>query len=83
MTTAVSGVFHREIEVAERRQAEMGWYDGRRLRFLVPVTIGRCRLLSSLKELHAVDVDTAGGVDLLVKSILEDWENRRKLGGRA
>jgi SIR2-like domain/TIR domain len=83
MSTAISGVFHREIQAAQQRQAEMGRFEGQRLRFLVPVTIGRGDLLSPLnEELHTVDVGTPAGVDLLVKSILEDWENREKLGGR-
>ena len=83
MTAAISGVFHREIEAAERRQAEMGEFEGQRLRFLVPVTLGSCALLSSLKDLHTIDVSESDGVGLLVKSILEDWGNREKLGGRA
>jgi hypothetical protein len=83
MSTAISGVFHQEIKVAQERQAEMGAFEGQTLRFLIPITIGRCELLSSLKDLHTVDVDPASDVDLLVKSILEDWENRKKLGGRA
>ena len=76
MTTAIRGVFHREIEAARSRDAEMGESDGQKLRFLLPVKIGDCAPLSSLKDFHLIDVAAAEGVDLLVKSILEDWEKR-------
>jgi nucleotide-binding universal stress UspA family protein len=82
MTTAISGVFHREIEAARSRDAEMGESDGQKLRFLLPVKIGDCARLSSLKDFHMIDVAEAEGVDLLVKSILEDWDKRAVLGTR-
>jgi hypothetical protein len=76
MTTATKGVFHREIAAALKVQEEMGEFEGQKLRFVVPVKIGECALLSSLKALHVIDVSTADGVDSLVKSIREDWERR-------
>jgi hypothetical protein len=76
MTTAIRGVFHREIDAAIERHAEMGEFEGQKLRFLVPVRMGDCALLSSLKNLHVIDVSEADGVDSLIKSILEDWERR-------
>jgi hypothetical protein len=79
MTTAISGVFYREIEAARERDAEMGEFEGQRLRFLIPVTIDHCRLLSSLSEIHAINVTEPGDVDRLVASIQEDWEKREKL----
>jgi nucleotide-binding universal stress UspA family protein len=76
MTTAIRGVFHREIEAALQRQAEMGEVEGQKLRFLVPVKIGAGATLSSLRSLHAIDVSGPDGVYSLVKSILEDWGRR-------
>src|SRR5207247_7903344 len=74
MSTAMKGVFHREIEAALLQDAEMGEFDGQKLRFLIPIKIGDCALLSSLKDLHVIDVSQ--GVDSLVTSILEDWDRR-------
>jgi len=82
MTTAIRGVFHREIEAARSRDAEMGESDGQKLRFLIPVKIGDCAPLSSLKNFHVIDVAEDEGVDLLVKSILEDWDKRAALRTR-
>ena len=83
MTTATTGVFHREIDAALLQQAEMGEFDGQKLRFLVPVQIGACALLSSLKAYHVIDVSEADGMDLLIKSILEDWDRRAGLRSRS
>jgi TIR domain len=84
MTGAVKGVFHREIEAALLQQAEMGEFDGQKLRFLIPIKIGTCEILSSLKTAHVTDVDVseADGMKLLVDSILEDWTKRAKLNCR-
>jgi hypothetical protein len=82
MTTAIQGVFHREIAAASEKQAEMGEVDGIRLRFLIPIKFGACRLLSSLKELHIIDVGTPSGFDQLALSIHEDWKRRKKLNPR-
>jgi hypothetical protein len=82
MTTAIRGVFRREIDSALLRDAEMGEFEGQKLRFLIPVKIGDCALLASLKAFHAIDVRETEGVDLLVKSILEDWERRATLRPR-
>jgi hypothetical protein len=76
MTTRIEGVFHREIEAALQRQGEMGEFEGQKLRFLIPVKLGACSLLSSLQASHVIDVSESNGVRLLVKSILEDWERR-------
>jgi hypothetical protein len=78
MTKRTEGVFYREIAVAKQRQAGMGEFDGQTLRFLIPVNIGDCALLSSLKDFHMIDVSEDKGVDLLVESILEDWDRRAK-----
>ena len=83
MTTAIRGVFHREIEAALVREAEMGEFEGEKLRFVIPVKIGDCALLSSLNGFHVIDVSTADGVDSLVKSILEDSNRRAALRSRA
>jgi len=85
MTTAIRGVFRREIEVAKALQTEMGEFDGQRLHFLVPIKIGDCELLSSLKEFHVIEVDVSvsNSLDLLANSILGDWENRAKLKPRS
>jgi TIR domain/SIR2-like domain len=82
MTTAMRGVFHREIDAALQRQAEMGEFKGQKLRFLVPVKIGACTTLSSLQPLHVIDVNEPDGVDSLVKSLLEDWDRRAALKPR-
>jgi hypothetical protein len=79
MTTAIVGAFHREIEAARERDDLMAEYEGQRLRFLVPVTVGPCQTLSSLKDMHAINIRTPDDVDSLVQSILQDWENREKL----
>jgi hypothetical protein len=42
MALRINGVFHSEIEVALRKQSEMGEFEGQRLRFLLPVKIGEC-----------------------------------------
>ena len=86
MTLATRGVFRREIEAAQEVHRDMGEFEGQRLRFLIPVTIGHCPLLYSLRDLHAIDVSDPGGVDELVKSIKEDWKKRQELNalqGRA
>jgi hypothetical protein len=79
MVNSVSGVFHREIKAARERQDDMGEFEGQRLRFLIPIRVGDSGLLSDLSEFHAPDVSGSGGVDLLVISIMEDWERRAKL----
>lgn len=82
MTTATRGVFNREIEAALVQQAEMGEFDGEKLRFLIPVKIGDCGIMSSLKSFHVIDVGDAAGIDLLAKSIQEDWQRRSTLKAR-
>ncbi len=79
MISAVSGVFHREIQAAQEMQADMGEFEGQRLRFLIPVTIGPLEPLRSLRDFHAIDVSDPEGVNLLVESIREDWEKREKI----
>jgi TIR domain/SIR2-like domain len=76
MTSRVEGIFHREIDAALERQAGMGELDGIGLRFLIPVKIGNCPLLSTLKYAHVIDVSEPQGVDALVQSIQEDWRRR-------
>jgi hypothetical protein len=78
MTTAVSGVFHREIKAALDKDADMGDFDGQRLRFLIPVTVGSCEPLRALADYHMIDVSESDGVQSLAQSILEDWAKRQK-----
>jgi hypothetical protein len=82
MTTQIQGVFNREITAALQRQAEMGEFEGQQLRFLMPVKMGVCPLLSSLKHLNVIDVSERPGVDSLAKSIREDWDRRAALRSR-
>jgi hypothetical protein len=82
MTTAVHGVFNREVEIALERQSEMGEFEGQQLRFLVPVRIGTSQRLSTLSRFHDVDLDAAGGIDALASAILEDWTRRSSLNAR-
>jgi len=79
MTSRVEGVFHREIETALQRQNDMGEVDGQRLRFLIPVRIGPCNVLSALRNAHVIDVGAPAGIDALVASIDEDWQRRLAL----
>ena len=60
----------------------MGEIEGQKLRFLIPVKIGVCALISSLKTSHVIDVGEPDGVDSLVKSVLEDWDRRAALKSR-
>jgi hypothetical protein len=82
MTTAVRGVFFREITAALQRQDEMGEFEGQQLRFLVPVKIGACARLSTLNRFHEIDLDAPDGLDSLVKAIEEDWQRRATLKPR-
>lgn len=82
MTTRIGGVYNREIEAALRRQAEMGEFDGQRLRFVIPIKTGVTQSLASLKTLHVIDIDEQGGVDSLAQSLLEDWARRAELRSR-
>ena len=76
MTSRIEGVFHREIDAALARQLDMGEFDGETLRFLIPVRIGACELLSRLDDQHVVDVGDDAGVAALALSVLEDWQRR-------
>ena len=40
---AVSGVFNWEIKEAQLKQGEMGEFEGQKLRFLIPVSLGAGR----------------------------------------
>lgn len=82
MITATRGVFFREIEAALQQQAEMGEYQGQRLRFLVPVKIGNCQNLASLNSFHVIDVSGQDGANQLIQSILEDQDRRHALRPR-
>lgn len=79
MNARIEGVFHREIEAAMKRHANMGG----QFRFLLPVTMKGGELLPSLNDWHAVAIDTAAGVDALAKSIREDWQRRIERRARA
>lgn len=79
MACRINGVFHREIEVALRKQSEMGEFEGQRLRFLLPVKIGNCPTLSSLASLHVLTLSGPADVAALAASIEEDWKRRGSL----
>ena len=84
MTTAVDGVFHKEVATALQRQDEMGEFDGQQLRFIIPVRIGACPRLSSLARFHEIDLTAGGvGIDALVGTIREDWQKRATLKTRS
>ena len=83
MIARVEGVFHAEIDAALRRQARFGEFEGQQLRFVIPVTAGRCELLSTLSRFHALDISTEAAIDLLVASIREDWQRRGIRKGRS
>jgi hypothetical protein len=76
-------VFHSEIEVALRKQSEMGEFEGQRLRFLLPVKIGECPTLSSLASFHVVTLSGPADVSALASSIEEDWKRRGMLKTRS
>ena len=76
MKARVEGVFHAEIEAAQKRQARFGEFEGQQLRFLIPVKVGRCESLSSLSRFHVLNVSDDGAIDLLAVSIKEDWQRR-------
>lgn len=82
MMNRVVGVFHREIEVALQKQAEMGEFDGNRLRFLLPVKIGNCPTLASLSSLHVLTLSSPTDVSMLAASIDEDWKRRGLMNAR-
>jgi TIR domain/SIR2-like domain len=79
MALRINGVFHSEIEVALRKQSEMGEFEGQRLRFLLPVKIGECPTLSSLASFHVVTLSGPADVGALASSIEEDWKRRGRL----
>jgi len=79
MTTRVSGVFFAEIAAAKEKDQVMGEFEGQKLTFLIPVTLGHSQPLGSLKDLHTIDV--TAGIDDLVTAIQADWEIRLKLNG--
>ena len=82
MALRINGVFHREIEVALRKQSEMGELEGQRLRFLLPVRLGDCPTLSSLASLHVLTLSGPADVTALAASIEEDWKHRGMLDAR-
>ena len=73
MLSRDEGVFHHEIEAALQRQG------GTRppLRFVLPVTLGECPLLPTLRDFHVIDLSKPQGLAALVQSIQEDWRQRR------
>jgi hypothetical protein len=83
MVARVQGVFNREIEAAQKRQSEMGEYQGQRLRFLLPVKMGESPLLSSLEAAHVIDVSAPEGLEALRVAIVEDWARRATLKKQA
>lgn len=85
MLSRVRGVFHEEIAVALKQQGQMGYFDSVPLRFILPVRVGDCGVLPSLKDLHVIDAGTPEGVAALVKAVLVDWDRREQVrtGGRA
>ena len=76
------GVFHKEIAAALDQQAQMGEYEGLRLRFLLPTRLGACPLMGALQDLHVLDMKSPTDTAALVESINEDWVRRGRLSGR-
>jgi hypothetical protein len=76
MSARIEGVFNSEIKAALKRQERFGEFEGQQLRFLIPVTTGRCQLLSTLEDFHALDVSDDAGIEALASSIREDWQRR-------
>lgn len=66
------GVFYKEIEIARGRQSQMR----EDMTFLIPVTLGPCEILSSLREYHVIDAGGDAGIDNLARAIREDWKKR-------
>lgn len=79
MLSRERGVFHREIDAAEKVHHEMGEFEGQQLRFLIPVRFGDCSNLSALSSSHVIDMDEPDGLNALAASILEDWKRRAAL----
>ncbi len=79
LLSRITGVFHREIEVALKRQSEMGELHGQRLRFVLPVKLGACETLSALSSAHVLTLRDPTDVERLVGSIQEDWERRAEM----
>ena len=74
MVARDEGVFHQEIEAALQRQSAMR----APLRFVIPVKLGAdCPVLPTLNHLHVIDVSTPEGIEALLQSIQEDWQQRR------
>ena len=69
MANRVEGYFRKEIEVALDRLSR---FD-RNFVFVLPVTLSPGTPLPELEPLHTVDLTAASGVDLLAKTILDDW----------
>lgn len=78
MTSRIEGVFHREVEAALLRQSNMADF-----RFVLPIRMGDCPMLTALEHIHAIDISAAEGVDALKRSIEEDWQRRVARQGRA
>jgi len=78
MASRIEGVFHREVAAALVRQSDMADF-----RFVIPVRVGDCPLLSSLHHAHAIDINAAGGIESLTVSIEEDWQRRIERRGQA
>ena len=69
--------------MALNREKQMGYFGEDRLRFLLPVTIGKIQPLPSLKHIQAVPVDDYGRIQLLVRSISDDWNKKKQKQRRA
>ncbi len=78
MTSRIEGVFHREVEAALHRQGNMADF-----RFVIPIRMGDCPMLTALEHVHAIDISAPEGVDALTTSIEEDWQRRLARQGRA
>jgi hypothetical protein len=72
MVRRLEGYFYMEIAEALKRQERIK--EG--VRFVFPVSAGNVESLPMLEHLHCVRVDTDEGVNTLVRSILEDWQQR-------
>ena len=74
----VESYVYKEVRIALERQSRFA--SG--YRFIIPVNLEPCIGLSECESLQTVDLSENGGIVELVKTILEDWEKRKRIRGR-
>ena len=73
----IKGYVNKEINMALDRQDEFQ----KGIRFIIPTKIEECDLREELEHLHTIDLSGKQNVDLLIKTIRRDYNQKRK-GGR-